>query len=78
MEHKLSVFFEWVKLVQRIIMVVLTIGLMLIFRTASYEIRDLKNELQNIAKITETTRQDVLREIDEIQKNGIVLHFRLW
>ena len=81
----LTVFFEWVKLVQRVFMVVLTIVLIVAFVKTSNEIQALRIETARIATIAEKgviiaeqSRQDILREIDEIQKDGIKLHFRLW
>jgi hypothetical protein len=53
--------------------------------TTSCEIRDLKVEMQKISVLTqkamdiaETTRLDINRQIEEIQKDGIKLHFRFW
>lgn len=77
--------FEWVKLIQRFVMVILTIALCLILRTTSYEIRDLKTEIKNISAIAERglitaekTREEIYQQIEEFQRDGIKLHFRLW
>jgi hypothetical protein len=82
---KLSLFFEYAKLIQRIVMVILTIVLIIVFVKSSNEIRALRIETARIATIAERgciiaeqSRQDILREIDEIQKDGIKLHFRIW
>jgi hypothetical protein len=85
MNEKLSLFFEYAKLVQRAVMVILTILLVVVLNRTSIEIGALKVETKRIAMIAESgvqiaeqSRQDILREIDEIQKDGIKLHFRLW
>jgi hypothetical protein len=85
MKEKLSLFFEYAKLVQRAVMVILTILLVIVLNRTSIEIGALKVETKRIATIAESgvqiaeqSRQDILREIDEIQKDGIKLHFRLW
>ena len=85
MTDKLSTFFEWCKLGQRIVMVILTIALLFVMRTASYEIQDLKKEIKNIAEISERAlitaneiRVEVNQQIDEIQKYGVNFHLKLW
>ena len=85
MNEKLSKFFEYAKLIQRIVMVLLTVALVVVLCRANVEIKALRVETKRIAgiaeqgcKLAEQTRQDLLREINEIQKDGIKLHFRLW
>jgi len=85
MTDKLSTFFEWCKLGQRIVMVFLTIGLLLVLRTASYEIQDLKTEIKNVAEISERAlvtaneiRIEINQQIDEIQKYGVKLNVKFW
>ena len=76
---------ELFKIIQRAVMVILTIAVLVVMCNVGREIRDLKTEMKNIAvitekamKIAEESRQDINRQIDEIQKDGIDLHFRLW
>lgn len=85
MSDKLTIFFEWFKLTQRIIMVILTVALLLVLRTASYEIQDLKNEIRNVANISERAlitaneiRTEINQQIEEIQKYGVKLNVKLW
>jgi len=69
-----AIFFEWGKLIQRVVMIILTIALVLVMRTASYEIRDMRTELAKL-----NIQIDVLKtKADEIQKEvqkGIKLRF---
>lgn len=83
--NKLSLFFEWVKLVQRLVMVILTGGLIYVMLQANVEMQGLKIEMNRIANLTEkaldiaeVTRLDIMKQIDEIQKDGLKLRFRLW
>jgi len=85
MTNKLSSFFEWCKLGQRIVMVILTIALLFVMRTASYEIQDLKKEIKNVAEISERAlvtaneiRVEVNQQIDELLENGVDFHIKLW
>lgn len=82
---KLSLFFEWVKLIQRLIMVILTGGLIYVMLQANVEMKGMKVEMQRIANLTkkaldiaEVTRLDIMRQIEEIQKDGIDLHLKIW
>jgi len=81
----LAIFFEWVKLVQRVIMVILTVGLIYVMLQANVEMKGMKVEMQRITALTikaldiaEGTRLDIMREINEIQRDGLKLHFRIW
>jgi len=81
----LVIFFEWVKLVQRIIMVILTAGLIYVMLQANVEMKGMKVEMNRIANLTakaldiaEGTRLDIMKQIEEIQKDGLKLHFRIW
>jgi hypothetical protein len=81
----LAIFFEWVKLVQRVIMVVLTTGLIYVMLQANVEMKGMKVEMNRIANLTakaldiaEGTRLDIMKQIDEIQRDGLKLHFRIW
>jgi NAD-dependent SIR2 family protein deacetylase len=81
----LAIFFEWVKLVQRVIMVILTAGLIYVMLQANVEMKGMKEEMQRITILTlkaldiaEVTRLDIMRQIEEIQKDGIDLHLKLW
>lgn len=83
--EKLSLFFEYAKLVQRVIMVFLTAGLIYVMLQANVEMKGMKIEMQRISDLTikaldiaETTRLDIMREIDEIQKDGIDFNIKLW
>jgi hypothetical protein len=85
MNEKLSLFFEYAKLVQRVVMVILTLLLVLVLYRTSNEIGALKIETKRIAiiaengcTIAEQTRQEIYQQIEEIQKDGLKLHFRLW
>ena len=81
----LSIFFEWVKLVQRVIMVGLTIFLIAVMSNVNTEIKGVKIEMQKLTELTvkalniaEVTRLEMMKQIDEIQKDGIKFHIRLW
>jgi hypothetical protein len=81
----LAIFFEWVKLIQRVIMVILTSGLIYVMLQANVEMKGMKVEMQRISNLTEkaldiaeVTRLDIMRQIEEIQKDGIDLHVKMW
>jgi len=81
----LAIFFEWIKLVQRIIMVILTAGLIYVMLQANVEMKGMKVEMQRITSLTiraldiaEGTRLDIMKQIEEIQRDGLKLHFRIW
>jgi len=81
----LAIFFEWVKLIQRVIMVVLTAGLIYVMLQANVEMKGMKVEMQRITNLTvraldiaEGTRLDIMKQIEEIQRDGLKLHFRIW
>jgi hypothetical protein len=81
----LTIFFEWVKLVQRVIMVILTIGLIYIMLQLNVEMRGMKIEMNRIANLTEKaldiakdTRLDIMKQIDEIRRDGLKLRLRIW
>jgi len=81
----LAIFFEWVKLVQRVIMVILTAGLIYVMLQANVEMKGMKVEMQRITSLTiraldiaEGTRLDIMKQIEEIQRDGLKLHFRIW
>jgi hypothetical protein len=85
MNEKLSLFFEYAKLVQRVVMVVLTVLLVLVLSRSNTEIGALRAETRRIAtiaengcQIAEQTRREIYQQIEEIQKDGIKLHFRIW
>ena len=76
---------EIFKIFQRAVMMILTTVLVVAILRTGTEIQALRKETARIATIAEagvilaeTTRQEVLREIDEIQKNGIDFHIKLW
>ena len=68
-------FFEWVKLGQRIIMVVLTIGLLLVMLRASGEIRDMRTELIRSRISIDSMKSEIGRLTNEINKG---IKFRIW
>lgn len=83
--EKLSLFFEYAKLIQRAVMVVLTAGLIYVMLQANIEMNGMKVEMNRIATLTEraldiaeVTRLDIMREIEEIQRDGLKLRFRIW
>jgi hypothetical protein len=70
---------------QRLIMVILTVAVVLSLYKASEEIKALRvqttriaNIAENGCRIAEETRTEIYRQIEEIQRDGIKLHFRIF
>lgn len=84
-EFNLPLFFEWAKLIQRAVMVILTVALIFGLGNMTREINELGNEVANIrviavkaVEVAVETRTEVLKRVEEIQRDGIKFRFRLW
>jgi len=80
-----TVYYELFQIIQRTLMVFLTAGLIYVMLQANVEMKGMKVEMQRITALTiraldiaEGTRLDIMREVNEIQRDGLKLHFRIW
>jgi len=68
--EKMNKYIEFFKILQRIIMVVLTIILIIVMNKMAIEIKDMKNELNRTATIMEQMK-DGINNLSKILKDSI-------
>jgi len=78
MRKKLSIAIEKFKIIQRVVMVLLTIAMICVMGYVGYEIRDMKKELNRVGTVIQEMNSSVAKTVESINLLQQTLKRSIW
>ena len=78
MRKKLSIAIEKFKIIQRVVMVLLTIAMICVMGYVGYEIRDMKKELNRVGTVIQEMNSSVAKTVESINLLQRTLKRSIW